>query len=119
MFTRDFLFDLRRKALQRSVWFKALDRLERGILSLAARVVERVESSVLGVVLVKIVRKLRDAMKSEFTRLMEEFGLRQARTLARYAVMWGYAAARAWAADSGFVRYLTLINVNKPTGFGV
>lgn len=119
MFTRSFLVEMRRKALKRRVWFKALDRVERGILSLAARVVDRVESAVLGVVLVKILRKLRDALKSGFVRRMEEFGLRRAREIALQAITWGYVAAKTWASDLRFVRYLTLIDVNKPTGFGV
>ena len=119
MFTRSFLVEVRRKALRRGVWFRALDRVERGILSLAARVVDRVESAVLGVELVKILRKLRDALKSGFVRRMEEYGLRRARMVARRAVEWGYAAARVWASDLGFVRYLTLIDVNKPSGWGI
>ena len=119
MFTRSFLVEVRRKALRRGVWFKTLDRVERGILDLTARVVDRVESVVLGVELVKILKKLRDALKSGFVRRMEDFGLRRAREVALQAVEWGYRAARAWASDLGFVRYLTLIDVNKPTGFGV
>ena len=119
MFTSSFLLEMRRKAIRRGVWFRVLDRVERGILSLTARVVDRVESAVLGVELVKILSKLRDALKSGFVRRMEEYGFGRAREVAAQAVAWGYMAARAWASDSGFVRYLTLIDVNKPTGFGV
>ena len=119
MFTRGFLYKMRQKAFHRRVWYKALDRVERGILSLTVRIVDRVDSAVLGVVLVKIVRKLRDALKSEFARRMEEFGLRKARTIATQAMEWGYLAARSWTSNLGFVRYLTMIDMNKPTGFGV
>ena len=119
MFTSSFLLDVRRRALRRGVWYRALDRVERGILSLTARVVDRVESAILGVELVKIMRKLRDALKSGFVRRMEEFGFIRARMLARQAAAWGYYAARGWASDLGFVRYLTLIDMNKPTGFGI
>jgi len=119
MFTSGFLVEMRRKALRRGVWYRALDRVERGILSLAARVVDRVESAVLGVVLVKILRKLRDALKSGFVRRMEEFGLKRAREVAAQAVAWGHGAARAWSSDLGFVRYVTLLDVNAPSGWGV
>ncbi len=118
MFTSGFLVEMRRKALRRGVWFKALDRVERGILSLTARVVDRVESAVLGVELVKILGKIRDALKGGFVRRMEEYGIYQARKMAAQAVAWGYQMARAWASNSEFIRYLTLIDVNKPTGFG-
>ena len=119
MFTRGFLVEMRRKAIHRRVWFKVLDRVERGILSLAVRVVEQVESAVLGTVLLQIVRKLRDSLKSEFVKRMEGFGLVKARKIAQQAISWGYEAARAWIIDPGFVRYLTMIEVNKPSGFGV
>ena len=105
--------------MRRGVWYRALDRVERGILSLTARVVDRVESAVLGVELVKILRKLRDALRSGFVRRMEEFGFRRAREVTAQAVEWGYGAARRWTSDLAFVRYLTVIDVNKPSGFGV
>ena len=118
MFPREFLLGYKRKALRRGVWFHALDRVERGILSLTVRVVERVESVLLGLTLVKIIKKLRDAMRSEFVRRMEEFGLRRAREVAGQAVEWGSKVAKVWASDLGFVRYLTLVDVNWPSGFG-
>ena len=46
---------MRVKALRRGVLFGALDGLERGILCLSARVVDRVRSGVLGAQLVMIV----------------------------------------------------------------
>jgi len=119
MFTRNFLLDVRRRARRRGVWFKSLDNIERGILNLVTRVVDKVESTLLGVVLVRILKKLRDAMKSEFVRRMEGFGLRRAREVARQALEWGYGAARGWASDLGFARYLTMIDMNRPSGFGV
>jgi len=119
VFTSGFLVEVRRKALRRGVWYRALDRVERGILSLTVRVTDRVESAVLGIELVKILGKLRDALKSGFVRRMEEYGFRRAREVAGQAVEWGYGAASVWASDWGFVRYLTLMDVNRPTGFGV
>ena len=112
MFTRGFLVKVRRKAMRRGIWFRSLDLVERGILSLAARVVERVESVVLGVEIVKILRRLRDAMKGGFARRMEEYGYVRAGILAGRAVEWGYLAARRWASDAGFVRYVTAMDVS-------
>ena len=119
MFTSRFLSNVRGKAIRRGVWFKALDNLERGIITLASRVVDRVESAVLGVEIVKILRKLSDAMKSGFSRLMEEYGVFQARKLAAQAAEWGNRKAEEWASDIGLIRYLTLIDMNRPSGFGV
>ena len=119
MFTKGFLLGLRRKAIRRRIWYRGLDSLDRGIFCLVTRVVDRVESEVLGVVLVKIVKRLRDAMKSEFVRLMESSGFRRAWEMAERAVEWGYGAAREWVRDKGFVMYQTLLIFNKPSGWGV
>ena len=118
LFTKEFLKGLRLKAIRRRVWF-GLDSLDRGIFNLVTQVVDRVESSVLGSVLVEIVRKLRDAMKGEFARRMEDFGLRRAREVAGQAVKWGNKAAMWWVSDMGFVRYLTIVDYNIPSGYGI
>jgi len=119
MFTSSFLTEVRRKALRRGVWYGALDRLERGILSLAAQLIDRVESEVLGVELVKILRKLNDAMRSGFARRMEVFGFRRARVVAGQAVALGCIGAGSWAGDLDFVRYLTFVEVNAPIGWSI
>ena len=119
MFTSSFLSEMRRKALRKGVWYKALDALERGILSLTSRVIERVESAVLGVELVKILSKLRDSMMSGFVRRVKEFGLWRARGVAEQAVGWGHKSSAAWASNLNFARYLTLMDYYWPSGFGV
>jgi len=105
--------------LRRGVWVRVLDGVERGILSLTCRLVDRVESEVLGVVLVKIVDKLRDAMKSEFVRLMETYGLNRVRDVVRLTLKWGNESSIGWARDLGFVRYLTAMRVNGDNEWGI
>ena len=107
MFTREFILSMKRKALRRGVWFNALDHVERSILSLTARVVERVVSVKLGVILVRILRKLRDALNGAFIKRVE-LGIMMARRIAAQAVAWGYHEAESWASDDDFIRYLTL-----------
>jgi len=119
MFTRDFLVGVRRKALRRKVWYSALDRVERGILSLTSQIVDRVESRVLGVELVKILAKLRDALKGELVRRMEEYGYERAKEIAGTAVEWGNRAAKGWASEITLVRYLSVMDMNKPSGYGI
>jgi hypothetical protein len=119
MFTREFLLGLRRKALRRRVWYGCLDGVDRGIFYLVTRVVDRIESDVLGVVVLRMVRRLRDALKSEFARVMESDGLRMARDAAERAVEWGSGVAGEWARDPGYVRYLTVLTLNRPPGWGL
>jgi hypothetical protein len=119
MFTSRFLFDTKKRAMRRGIWYKALTQVERALLDLTVQVVDRVESIVLGVELVKILVKLRNVVKGGFTRRMEEYGVLQARKISSKAVEWGYKIAASWSSNSGFIRYLTIIDVNKPKGYGV
>ena len=107
MFTSEFILSMKRKALRRGVWYNALDHVERSILSLTARVVERVESVKLGIILVKIVRKLCDAFNGEFIKRIE-LGMMLAKRIAAQAVAWGYHEAETWASDNNFIRFLIL-----------
>lgn len=118
MLTSVFLSEMRARALRKRVWLSSLDRLERGIMNLTIRVVESVKSVDLGRELVRILAKLKEAFKSDFIKTMEETGLRRARETALKAVEWGYGAAKAWATDKIFIRYITVLEVNKPTGYG-
>ena len=119
MFTRDFLISVKRKALRKGVWYSSLDGIERGILSLAARVVERIDSAILGVELVKIIAKLRDDFKSEFVKRMETFGFRRIVEIVGMARLWGNDVAGLWGRDVGFVRFLTAMSLNGQGGFRV
>ena len=112
MFTSEFILSMKRRALRRGIWYRVLDHVERGILSLTARIVDRVESVVLGVTLVKIFRKLRDALKSEVVKQME-FSINRARKIAEQAVAWGYRGAESWATDNDFIRYILSLKINS------
>jgi hypothetical protein len=68
---------------------------------------------------VKILSKLRDSMMSGFVRRVKEFGLWRAREVAEQAVGWGHETSTAWASNLNFARYLTLMDYNWPSGFGV
>ena len=119
MFTGQYLTSVKRKALRKGVWYSALDRVERGIVSLTARIVDRVNSELLGVELVKILAKLVRALKSGFVRHMEMFGLGRVVKLSRLSVEWGNSVAKGWTQDRGFVGYVSMMDWNQPTGFGV
>jgi len=119
MFTGKYLTSVKRKALRKGVWYSTLDRVERGIVSLTADIVDRVDSEILGVELVKILVKLVKALKSGFVRHMEMFGLGRVFELSRLAVEWGNSVAKGWAHDTGFVGYVSMMDMNQPTGFGV
>ena len=104
--------------MRRGVWYRVLDRLERGILTLASRVVDEVKDAALGVELVKIIAKIRDATSSRFVRHVETFGVLQVRAVCGHALGFGYTGAGSWASEEGFARYLGFLDFNQPVGWG-
>lgn len=114
MFTREFLACVRVRAIRNHVWFKVLDHMERGIFRLSSILFDEIKSVTLGVVLMKIVKKIRDSLKSEFSTKIESFGLSFAKKLSELAVVWGNSAAGNWFHDLNFAKYLTLINMSNP-----
>lgn len=117
--SRSELVRLRVKARRRGVWFRVLNRVERGLVDLSIRVVEKVRSRVLARSLTCVVKKLVDAMESEVTRLMKAVGLQLAQKLSEIAQSWGNKAARLWAVDLGFIQYLAVMQKNLSSVFKV
>lgn len=106
------LVKVRAKARRRGVWFRVLSRVERGLIDLAIKIVERPRSLVLARSLVGVVEKLLDALESEVTRLMRTVGHSLAKKLSEFALSWGNESASLWTSDLSFVRYLAMIQKN-------
>jgi len=119
MFTRKFLEGWWRRALRRRVLFTALDREDRGYLYLTMKALDEVRSVDVGRIILKILVKLREALKGPFVRRMEDYGVGKAWAMSKTAVEWGYRAAGGWAGEVGFIRYLTVHELNSPSGWGV
>ena len=96
LYTKSFLKGVRLEALRKRVWYRALDRVERGIINLTCSIIDRVESAVLGSVLVRIIDRLREAMKGDFVKVVESVGCERARRLALLARGWCYWDVRGW-----------------------
>ena len=118
MFTREFLKGWRRKALRRKILFSALDHSDRGYLYLAMKAFDEIRNADVGTIIVKILAKLKEALKSPFVRKMETEGVKKARSISKRAVDWGDEAAKGWAWDMGFARYLTVHGFYRPSGWG-
>jgi len=112
-----YLARLRLEAMRRHVWFKALSSLERGLVDFVIKVVDKPRSLRLIEVLARIIVKVKKAMMSPIKRLMEEIGRPLAKRISTIALRWGNKSAVKWAEDESFIRYLTIINVNNPSGF--
>ena len=105
--SRRVLVAFRTRALRRRVWFRVLSRIERGLVDLTIRWVDRVRSGRLAQVLVRILGKLVQALESRMVSVLDR-GRRLALRLSELAVGWGNMTAIEWRFDSGFQRTLGL-----------
>jgi len=119
MFNRKFLRGWWNRALRRRVLFSALDREDRGYLYLTMKAFDEIHNIQVGTIIVKILAKLKAALESPFVRRMETYGVEKARLISKIAVEWGYEIAGGWAREKGFARYLTVLDFNAPSGWGV
>jgi hypothetical protein len=114
--TREGLEGLRRRALRSKAWFR-LDRLERAVVELTIKVVDRVKSSTLAGIILGIVDKLRQWMKPSLKEVALSIGRPLAERAARIAEAWGNHEARKWLKDLGFIIYLGVSWLNTPKVF--
>ncbi|MEM2455430.1 MAG: hypothetical protein QXN21_05770 [Candidatus Bathyarchaeia archaeon] len=112
-----YLARVRLEALRRRIWFKALSSLERGLVDFVIRVVDRPRSLKLIEALARIIVKVKKAMISPLRWLMEQVGRPLARRISIVALRWGNRSAVEWAEDEGFIKYLTIMDINNISGF--
>ena len=105
---------LKRRALRRNVWYKALSRIERSIYDLTIRGISTIRSGKLLNVIRVIVDKLRKALESPVHVLTRTVGRELAQQIAQVACSWGYLEASTWAMDERFARFLAICYINVP-----
>ena len=100
------LADAKKTALRRGVWFRSLNRVERGIIDLTVKCLDYIKSTRLAKLLEAITNKLQLALENKTDRLVRTIGLPLARKISDIAVSWGNLLASLWAEDRAFARYL-------------
>jgi hypothetical protein len=92
---------LKTRALRKRVWYRVLDRVERGLLDLTIRWVDNVRSGRLTEMLLRILVKLARAMTQGMARVLV-VGRELALRASVLAVRWGNAEAYSWRSDRTF-----------------
>jgi hypothetical protein len=118
MITRGVLEEARRVALRKRVFFRVLDRLERGILTIASRVLDAASDSLLASQLELILTKISDATVSRFLRYVEQVGAMRLIKVLGYARAWGGSVDASWVAPD-FSRYLAFLDFYQLNGWEV
>jgi len=116
--SREGLAKLKTIAVRKGLWFKVLSAVERAVVDLTIKVVERVRSSTLKEALRSIAFKVVEALKSRsFKERAMTIGRVLVERIARIAERFGNKRAREWARDPGFVMYLGVSWLNTPPIF--
>lgn len=114
---KEKLLKLRLKAIRCGVWFRTLSRIERAIIDLTIKVVDRVRSFTLAKNLLSVVKKLKGAFENRLSHALEAVGFPLARKLGLFAQKWGNDLARNWMSDMSFAKFLAVMHINNPGMF--
>ena len=112
MTTKQDLIKIRTRALRTKIWFKALSKVERGILDLTIKCTEKIRSNVLMTTISTIVSKILQSLEENFIAKAERVGQEIAETLCAIADKWGNATCSAWRHNVGFARHLGVNALN-------
>src|SRR5256712_7676962 len=103
--TREILVGLKIRGLRRRVWYWALDRMERGLVDLTIRWVDKVRSGRMTETLMRILEKLAQALETGMGRVLGRGRVLAARA-SELAVGWGNGSAFYWRFEQAFCNAL-------------
>ena len=105
--TREVLVGLKTRGLRRRLWYCTLSRLERGLVDLTIRWVDKVRSGRLAETLMRILAKLAMALETGMGGVLGR-GRELALRASSLGVRWGTSQAYAWRYDKSYVLTLGL-----------
>jgi hypothetical protein len=106
------LLKLRRKAMRAGVWFRSLRRIDRVLVDLTIKVVaDNVRSFKLAESILSVKRKLEGLLVNRMAWVTRQIGVPLAGKLSLFAQKWGNVAAKSWASDLSFARFLAVMNL--------
>src|SRR3989475_11499137 len=103
--TREVLVGLKTRGLRRRLWYCTLSRLERGLVDLTIRWVDKVRSGRLAETLMRILARLAMALETGMGRVLAR-GRILAMKASELAVGWGNGSAFCWRGWRGLVEDL-------------
>jgi len=110
--TRQGLTSLKTRALRGKIWFKITSKLERSIVDLTIRCVERIRSPVLARTISEITGKILAALENSFPNRAEKIGAEITERLCEFALAWGNEKAARWKQNPDFIKFLGVNAIN-------
>jgi hypothetical protein len=103
--TREVLIGMKTRGLRRRLWYSALSRMERGLVDLTIRWVDKVRSGRMTETLLRILVKLAMALETGMGRVIGR-GRVLAAKASELAVGWGNLSAFSWQFEQAFCNAL-------------
>ena len=119
MLTGEYLKNIRSKDIRKQIWYNYLDDVERAIFSLLMAVRNKITSSLLITILVKIIVKIDKSLKSSFINYLEYFSMARMTKIQNQAKAFGCAEVNLLNFDKKILLYLVLLDYNQPMGWRV
>lgn len=113
MTTRQDLVRIKSRALRTKTWFRDLSKVERAIVDLTIKCVEKVRSTVLAGTISAIVDKILRSLEEAFMTRAERVGSKIAEMVCALGAKWGSSACSAWKCDKCFIRFLGVNALNS------
>lgn len=117
---RQFLSKLKQKSIRsNNSWFRVLSLDKRRFIEAVIETVDKIQSSLLLKLMTELAEKLLkaiggiQALIGNISYGMLNFGLPLAKRISTIAQSWGNSTAKRWATDEGFIRYLTVTDINN------
>jgi len=117
---RKFLSKLKQKSIRsNNSWFRVLSLDKRRFIEAVIQTVDRIQSSLLLKLMTELAEKLVNAIGGISALIgkipygMIKYGITLAKKIGAIAQSWGNQMAKKWANEEGFIRYLTVIDVNN------
>jgi len=110
--TKQDLLKIRSRALRTRIWFKAISKVERAIVDLTIKCVEKIRSNILARIISTIVSKLLGSLGEDFMKRAERIGCKIAESLCTLGERWGNKACSTWKCDKCFVKFLGVNALN-------
>jgi len=111
--TNHLLLKIKRKAIRLKAWYK-LNNIERAIIDLTIKCVDKIKSIKLKNIILKILNKIKEAIENDFLNKIYENGLKEIIKIIKIAYSWGNKNSLEWIKDKNFIFYLGIKNIYTP-----
>jgi len=94
------------------VWFRALSKVERAIVNLTIKCVDKIRSMMLAGTISAIVAKILQCLEESFTTRADKVGHEIVERLCSIGEGWATKTFYAWKRDKAFIRFLGVNALN-------